>query len=109
MVRGEVYLLDLKDPIGNVQAGIRPVIVIQNNIGNLYSPTTIVCCVTSANKKWLPTHCYVKGGGLRQRSIALCEQLFTVNKSDLKQKIGAITNKITLKRLDKCIRLSLGI
>lgn len=110
MKRGEIYLLDLKDPVGSVQAGIRPVIVIQNDIGNLYSPTTIVSSVTTARKRWLPTHCIIgKGGGLKHNSIVLCEQLFTVNKTDLKQKIGTITDKITLRRLNKCVRLSLGI
>lgn len=110
MKRGEIYLVDLKEPIGSVQAGIRPVIVIQNDIGNLYSPTTVVCSITTARKKWLPTHCSIsKSGGLKKKSIVLCEQIFTVNKTDLKQQIGTITNKSTIRRLNECVRLSLGI
>lgn len=110
MKQGDIYYLDLQSNNGNIQAGKRPVIVIQNNIGNLYSPTTIVCGITSAKKKWLPTHLLIsKSGGLKKKSIVLCEQIFTVNKTDLKQYIGTITNKSTLKKLRMCVRLSLGI
>ena len=110
MKRGDIYFLELNQATGSVQAGTRPVVIIQNDIGNLYSPTTVVCCITSARKKWLPTHLFLpKVGGLRYKSIVLCEQIFTVNKSDLKQYIGAITNTHTLRRLNKCIQLSLGI
>ena len=110
MKRGDIYLLDLKENRGSIQAGKRPVIVIQNDIGNLYSPITIVCGITSVKKKWLPTHLFIsKSGGLRKNSIILCEQIFTVNKSDLKQYIGTITSKYTLRRLNKCVKLSLGL
>lgn len=110
MKRGDIYLLNLKNPNGSVQAGIRPVVIIQNDVGNLYSPTTVVCSISSAKKKWLPTHLFIsKSGGLRKNSIVLCEQIFTVNKTDLKQQIGAITNNRILGRLNRCIRLSLGI
>ena len=111
MKRGDIYLLETKTIYnGSVQAGTRPVIVIQNDIGNLYSPTTIVCCITSADKKWLPTHCDIStNGGLWKPSIVLCEQIKTVNKTDLRQKIGTITDTRTLERLNRCIRLSLGV
>lgn len=109
MKRGEIYLCKTEGK-GNVQKGFRPVIVVQNDIGNLYSPTTIVCCITSANKKWLPTHAFLgKNGGLAKESIALCEQIFTVNKTDLMFHVGTVTNNRTLKRLEKCLSLSLGI
>ena len=110
MKRGDIYLLDLKQNEGSIQAGTRPVIIVQNDIGNLYSPVTVVCSITSAKKKWLPTHLFIsKSGGLRKNSIVLCEQIFTVNKTDLKQYIGTITSKCTLKRLNRCLRLSLGL
>lgn len=110
MKRGEIYLANLPNNLGNIQAGIRPVIVIQNDTGNHFSPTTIVCTITSVKKKDLPTHVYVfNSGGLRKHSTILCEQIFTVNKSDLIQYIGTITNKHILNRLDSCVRLSLGI
>lgn len=110
MKRGDIYLLDLKEPIGSIQAGLRPVIVIQNDIGNLYSPTTIVCGITSVDKKWLPTHCKIhRNGGLLKSSIVLGEQIFTVNKSDLDKYVGTITDTPTLKRLNRCVLLSLGL
>lgn len=110
MQRGDIYLLNLKTQSGSVQAGIRPVIIIQNDVGNLYASTTVVCSITSANKKWLPTHCNLfKNGGLRKNSIALCEQIFTVNKADLQKHVGTITKPHILKRLNECIRLSLNL
>ena len=110
MQRGDIYYLRLPDKHGNIQAGTRPVIVIQNDTGNVFSPTTIVCSITSARKKCLPTHFAILNiGGLRKHSIVLCEQMFTVNKSDLIHYIGTIEDKDTIEQLDKCIRLSLGI
>lgn len=112
MKRGEIYLLAIKkkQDDSNVQAGFRPVIIVQNDFGNVYSPTTIVCAITSKPKKWLPTHCFIpRGGGLKDNSTALCEQIFTVDKTFLTHRIGAITNKRILNQLDKCIRMSLGI
>ena len=110
MKRGDIYLLNLKHDSGSVQAGIRPLVIIQNDVGNLYSTTTIVCSITSANKKWLPTHMNVfKSGGLTKPSIVLCEQIFTVNKSDLQKHVGTITNPHVLERLNKCIKLSLEL
>lgn len=108
MKRGEIYLLDLKEPLGNIQAGIRPVVVIQNDIGNQHSTTTIVSCLTTRRKKYLPTHTLLRVGGLKP-SLMLGEQIFTVNQVDLIQKIGTITDNSTLERLDRCIRVSLGI
>ena len=108
MKRGEIYLLDLKEPLGNIQAGIRPVVVIQNDTGNQHSTTTIVSCLTTRRKKYLPTHTLIKVGGLKP-SLMLGEQIFTVNQVDLIQKIGTITDNSTLERLDRCIRVSLGI
>lgn len=110
MKRGEIYLTNLNPKRGSVQSGLRPVLVIQNNKGNSNSPTTIICCITSISKKKLPTHLFIsKSGGLRKQSTVLCEQIFTINKSDLKHYIGAITDNRTLKELDRCIRISLGI
>ena len=108
MKRGEIYLLDLKEPLGNIQAGIRPVVVIQNDTGNQHSTTTIVSCLTTRRKKYLPTHTLLRVGGLKP-SLMLGEQIFTVNQVDLIQKIGTITDNSTLERLDRCIRVSLGI
>ena len=110
MQRGDIYYLKLPEQLGSIQAGIRPVIVIQNDTGNTFSTTTIVCSITSARKKKLPTHLAILNiGGLRKHSTVLCEQMFTVNKSDLIQHIGTVDDKDTIKQLDKCIQLSIGI
>lgn len=110
MKRGEIYILETLENKGNIQAGKRPVIVVQNDIGNAHATTTIVCCITSKTKKGLPMHLEIgKVGGLKLDSTILCEQILTVNKSDLRQYVGAVTNTDTLKRLDRCLSLSLGI
>lgn len=110
MKRGEIWLADLPKQNNHVQEGTRPVIIIQNDKGNQYSPTTIVCSITSAFKKYLPTHLFIsKSGGLRKYSFIECEQIFTIDKTNLKQRIGTIKNNHTLEELDRCIRLSLGI
>lgn len=110
MKRGEIYILETKDDKGNIQAGKRPVIIVQNDKGNTHSKTTIVCCITSKTKKGLPMHLELgKVGGLKLDSTILCEQILTVNKSDLRQYIGTVTKTDTLKRLNDCLSLSLGI
>lgn len=111
MKRGEIYLYNNKNADGFIQSKIRPVIIVQNNIGNFYSPTTIVCPISGKIDKELPTHCLIENsGGLKyDKSIVLCEQLVTVNKADLKWYIGTITDTCTLNRLNKCLKISLGM
>ena len=110
MKRGEIYFLIENNKQGNVQAGQRPVIVIQNDKGNYFSPTTIVCNITSANKKSMPTHLFIgKSGGLYKDSTVLCEQIQTVNKKDLSACVGSITDQSILRELDNKILVSLGI
>lgn len=109
MKRGEIYFLNEQGQ-GSVQAGPRPVIVIQNDIGNFFSPTTIVCSITSATKPDIPTHLKIgKIAGLNKESTILCEQIKTVNKEDLKTYIGFISNQDTLRALNKRIQISLGL
>lgn len=106
--KGEVYYADLNSVIGCEQGGYRPVIIVQNNIGNFHSPTTIIVPVTARmRKKALPTHIKVKGAGLPKKSIALLEQLRTIDKSRLKEKIGEIT-RTSLNKIDKGLLISLG-
>lgn len=109
MKRGEIYLL-YTNKHGNIQAGYRPVIIVQNDLGNQCAPTTIVCSITSAQKKALPTHLPIgKQGNLKKDSIILCEQIKTVCKTDLKQYIGFISDQTTLEQLDNKILISLGV
>jgi mRNA interferase MazF len=106
--KGEIYYADLNPIVGCEQGGCRPVIIVQNDVGNLHSPTTIIVPVTCrTRKKKLPTHINVKGAGLPKKSIALLEQLRTIDKSRLQEKIGEITLK-SMNKIDKGLLISLG-
>ena len=108
--RGELYYADLSPVVGSEQGGMRPVLIIQNDIGNKYSPTVIAAAVTSQiNKAKLPTHIELKAGdyGLPKDSVLLLEQIRTIDKKRLKEKIGVL-NTDTMKRADRAILISLG-
>lgn len=108
--RGEIYYADLSPVIGSEQGGIRPVLIIQNNIGNKFSPTIIACAVTSQlTKAKLPTHIELKEGqfGLPKDSVVLLEQIRTLDKRRLKDRIGELSQDFMLK-VDKAILISLG-
>ena len=108
--KGEVYYADLNPIIGCEQGGCRPVIIVQNNTGNLYSPTTIIVPVTARKrKKALPTHIKVKGAGLPKKSIALLEQLRTIDKSRLKEKIGHIDDENVMNKINNALGVSFGL
>ena len=111
MKRGDIYLLDLNTNSGHIQSGMRPVIVIQNDIANQKSLTTIVCGITSSPKQHnIPTHCFISSnGGLPRPSTVLCEQMFTVNKADLKHYLGTVSNPFIIKQLDRCIQEAVGL
>ena len=80
---GQIYMADLSPVIGSEQGGIRPVVVIQNDVGNRFGPTVIVAAITGRIKKSLPTHTVLKSTGLLRNSICLLEQIRTVDKSRL--------------------------
>jgi mRNA interferase MazF len=104
--RGQIYYADLSPVIGSEQGGMRPVVIIQNDIGNIHSPTTIVACITSVqSKKKIPTHVEIP---LIKDSIVLLEQLRTIDKRRLKNLIAEVDEK-TLKAIDKAINISLGV
>ena len=89
--RGEIYFAELNPVQGSEQGGVRPVLIIQNDVGNTYSPTTIILAITSQiNKARLPTHVEVsaKESGLRRYSVILAEQMRTIDKSRLRQKVA---------------------
>ena len=107
--RGEVYYADLAPVIGSEQGGLRPVLIIQNDVGNKHSPTTIIAPITSRfTKKPLPTHVPLSNCGLAKDSIALCEQLRTIDKRRLGDKLGSMDEKDKVA-LDKAIEISLGL
>lgn len=107
--RGELYYADLSPVVGSEQGGIRPVLVVQNNIGNKYSPTIIAVAVTSQiNKAKLPTHIELDTTcGLPKDSVILAEQMRTLDKRRLKDKIGALDDK-AMEKVNNALLVSLG-
>jgi mRNA interferase MazF len=111
--RGDVYFVELPKKEGSsIQGGLRPLIVVQNNMGNKFSPTVLGVTTTSKmSKKQLPTHVMLKAeDGLNVDSIALCEQVFTINKSDLSERNFVCTlSEEKIKQIDKALSVSIGI
>ena len=108
--RNEIYATVLPTTSKSVQYGRRPVLVVQNDVGNEMSPTTIVAPITSRNKKAMPTHVLLGSEtGLTSDSVVLCEQLVTISTSTLEEKMGEVTNKKTLKEIDEALKCSLGL
>lgn len=107
----ELYYADLAPVVGSEQGGIRPVLVIQNDVGNKHSPTTIICVITKRlNKAKLPTHIYLgQRFGLTEESIALFEQVRTIDKKRLKEKIGQVDDLTLMDRIDEAIHISFGL
>lgn len=108
--RGELYYADLSPVVGSEQGGVRPVLVVQNDVGNKYSPTIIAAAVTSKiNKAKLPTHIELPSStyGLARDSVILLEQIRTLDKRRLKEKIGEL-NEATMSKVDRAILISFG-
>ncbi len=108
--RGELYYADLSPVIGSEQGGIRPVLVVQNDIGNKYSPTVIAAAVTSKiNKAKLPTHIELSAEryGLQKDSVVLLEQIRTIDKMRLKERIGELSPAMMVL-VDDALLISLG-
>ncbi len=108
--RGEMYFADLNPVIGSEQGGIRPVLIVQNDIGNKFSPTVIVLAITSRiEKAKLPTHVEVPVGvsGLKRDSVILGEQVRTLEKKRLRERLGQLSEPM-MQRVDEALRISLG-
>lgn len=110
--RGDVFYADLgNDTIGSEQAGVRPVLIIQNDIGNCHAPTTIIAPISGRKKCHLPTHCFIECNsfnGLTRNSCIVLEQVRTISKTRLISLIGHLDEK-TMKEVDKDIAISLGL
>lgn len=108
--RGDVYFVDLNPIKGSEQGGeIRPVIVIQNNVGNKFSPTLIVASITNREKTVLPIHVKLNDiGFLKENSIILLEQIRTIDRMRLIKYIGCLDRE-TMKRVDKALAISIGL
>lgn len=107
--RGEIYYADLSPVIGSEQGGVRPVLIIQNNKGNIHSPTLIVAAVTHQKKPNLPTHVSLNGlDFLKENSIVLLEQIRTIDKKRLREYIGEITKK-QISEINHSLAISVGL
>jgi mRNA interferase MazF len=109
ILRGQIHYADLSPVMGSEQGGRRPVVIIQNDMGNNYSPTTIVAIVTSRyTKAKLPTHCWLETQCLPIDSMVELEQIRTIDKKRLCGYMGSVTLN-DQKRIDKALRISLGL
>ncbi len=109
--RGEVFYADLSPVVGCEQGGTRPVVIVQNDMGNKHSPTVIAAAITSKqDKSTLPTHILIKGDscGLTKDSTVLLEQIRTIDKTRLKEKTGALDND-DINKINKALNISFGL
>lgn len=108
--KGDIYYADLTPVVGSEQGGVRPVLIIQNNMGNRHSPTVIVAAITrSCSKHHLPTHVQLSSvHGLRQDSMVLLEQVRTIDRSRLREYIGRL-NPSQLQFVDQALAVSFGM
>lgn len=109
--RGEIYYADLSPVVGSEQGGVRPVLIVQNDVGNKFSPTVIAAAITSQkDKNALPTHIEVDAGncGLAKDSVVLLEQVRTIDKRRLKEKMGSLDNT-DMGKVDNALTVSFGL
>ena len=110
--RGDMFYADLSPVVGSEQGGVRPVLIIQNDLGNKYSPTVIAAAITSqTNKTKLATHIglHQNTRGLKSNSVVLTEQIRTIDKSRLKEKIGHIDDTQIMNKLNNALGVSFGL
>lgn len=109
--RGDIYYADLSPVVGSEQGGLRPVLIVQNDVGNRYSPTVIAAAITSQiSKTKLPTHIdvYAESVGLAKDSVILLEQIRTLDKRRLREKMGHLDD-LLMQRVDDAISVSFGL
>ena len=109
--RGDIYYADLSPVVGSEQGGLRPVLIIQNDVGNKYSPTVIAAAITSRmSKTRLPTHIdiYASRAGLARDSVILLEQIRTLDKRRLRERMGHLDDEM-MDRVNNAIAVSFGI
>ena len=109
--RGEIYYADLSPVVGSEQGGVRPVLIVQNDVGNKYSPTIIAAAITSKiNKAKMPTHIELSANdyGLNKDSVILLEQIRTIDKRRLREKIGKLDTDM-MDRVNEALFISFGL
>ena len=110
--RGDMFYADLSPVVGSEQGGIRPVVIIQNDMGNKYSPTVIAAAITSQlGKTKLPTHIEIESQnlGLKTDSVILTEQIRTLDKVRIKEKIGHIEDEELMQKINNALGVSFGL
>ncbi|MGN0519091.1 MAG: type II toxin-antitoxin system PemK/MazF family toxin [Acutalibacteraceae bacterium] len=109
--RGDIYYADLSPVVGSEQGGVRPVLIVQNDVGNRFSPTVIAAAITSQQAKAnLPTHIQLgtDTSGLSKNSVVLLEQIRTIDKKRLKEKMGYL-DETSMNRVNQAISISFGL
>ncbi|MBR0447046.1 MAG: type II toxin-antitoxin system PemK/MazF family toxin [Clostridia bacterium] len=109
--RGDIYYADLSPVVGSEQGGVRPVLIVQNDVGNRFSPTVIAAAITSQkDKARLPTHIQVQApdSGLSRDSVVLLEQIRTLDKRRLGERMGRL-DEVSMSRVDKALQVSFGL
>ena len=107
--RGDIFYADLNPIIGSEQGGVRPVLIVQNNVGNRYSPTLVVLPLSAAKKPYLPTHIRICGSKMLPKdSIVLAEQIRTIDRNRLKRYVGSVGFEI-MEKVDKAVKISIGV
>ena len=109
--RGDIFYADLSPVVGSEQGGIRPVLIVQNDVGNKYSPTVIAAAITSQQfKTKMPTHISVNASvcGLSKDSVVLLEQIRTLDKKRLREKMGNLP-EVDMDRIDDALSVSIGL
>ena len=109
--RGDIYYADLSPVVGSEQGGVRPVLIVQNDVGNKYSPTVIAAAITSQREKAkLPTHIQLdaQGRGLSKDSVVLLEQIRTIDKKRLKERMGSLDDS-SMNQVDRALSISFGL
>lgn len=106
--RGDVFYADLDPIIGSEQGGVRPILVVQNNVGNKYSPTVVVLPISSAKKTNMPTHIRICGAKmLSENSVILAEQIRTIDRNRLQNYVGSVGLEI-MKKVDMAVKISIA-
>ena len=106
--RGVIFYADLDPVVGSVEGGVRPVLVVQNNVGNKLSPTVVVVPISSVRKKDLPVHIQIRYSGVPRNSTVLAEQIRTIDRRRLQKYVGSLDREF-MKEIDRILKISIGV
>lgn len=106
--RGDIFYADLNPVVDSEQGGVRPVLVVQNNVGNKHSPTIVVVPISSVRKKDLPVHIQIRCSGLPKNSTVLAEQIRTIDRRRLRKYVGSLGREF-MKEIDRILKISIGV